>query len=52
MKLINCKTFIKKTQIYLCKNKVCNLPVSNVRELMKTINDNKNVNLVDKTYSL
>ncbi len=37
MKLFNEKSFDKKLKIYLCKNKVCQLPVNNVSSLIKLI---------------
>ena len=44
MKLLEGKLFTKKTNIYLCKNKVCQLPVNKVSELYKLIKKNNVLN--------
>ncbi len=44
MKLLKRKLFTKKINMYLCKNKVCQLPVNNVNELNKLIKNNNVLN--------
>ena len=44
MKLLKGKLFTKKINMYLCKNKVCQLPVNNVTELNKLIEKNNILN--------
>ena len=44
MKLLKGKIFSKKINIYLCKNKVCQLPVNNLDELNKLIKNNNVLN--------
>ena len=41
MKLFNGKSFKKELLIYLCRNKVCELPVNKVDDLTKLINNKK-----------
>ena len=44
MKLLKGKLFTKKINMYLCKNKVCQLPVNDVNELNKLIKKNNILN--------
>ena len=44
MKLLKGKIFSEKINIYLCKNKVCQLPVNNLDELNKLIKNNNVLN--------
>ena len=44
MKLLKGKIFSKKINIYLCKTKVCQLPVNNLEELNKLIKNNNVLN--------
>ena len=44
MKLLQEKLFTKKINMYLCKNKVCQLPVNNMNQLNKLIKNNNILN--------
>ena len=44
MKILKGKIFSEKINIYLCKNKVCQLPVNNLDELNKLIKNNNVLN--------